>query len=60
MASRKITVGGKKPRRGKHLTKASRWRIVAVTGRKRTFVGTLIQTVNVGKVRLAVFKVPKL
>ncbi|MSO22667.1 MAG: hypothetical protein EXQ58_05310 [Acidobacteria bacterium] len=59
MAGKKITIGSKKARRGKHMTKASRWRLAAVTGRNRVFVGTLLQTINVGNLRLAIFKVPK-
>lgn len=58
MAS-KITIKGKKPKKGKRLTKGTRWRIAAVTGRKRVFVGTLLQTFNFGTKRLAIFSVPK-
>ena len=55
----KITIKGKKPRKGKHLTKGTRWRLAAVTGRKRVFVATLLHTFNFGKKRLAIFSVPK-
>jgi hypothetical protein len=41
------------------MTKRTRWRIEAVTGRQRVFVGTLRYTLNIGKVRLAIFSVPK-
>lgn len=55
----KITIKGKKPRKGKRMTKGTRWRIAAVTGRKRVFVGTLLHTINIGKKRLAIFSVRK-
>ena len=55
----KITIKGKKPKKGKRLTKGTRWRIAAVTGRKRVFVGTLLHSINVGSTRLAIFSVPK-
>jgi hypothetical protein len=35
-----------------------RYRLVAVKG-GRVFVGTLIDTINKGKMRLAIFSVPK-
>jgi len=55
----KITIKGKKPKKGKRLTKGTRWRLAAVTGRDRVFVGTLLQTFNFGSKRLAIFSVPK-
>ena len=55
----KITIKGKKPKRGERMTKGTRWRIAAVTGRKRVFVGTLLHTINIGAKRLAIFSVPK-
>lgn len=55
----KIAIKGKKPRKGKRLTKGTRWRIAAVTGRKRVFVGTLLKSFNFGSKRLAIFSVPK-
>ena len=54
-----ITIKGTKPKRGERLTRASRWRLAAMTGRKRIFAATLIGTVNRGGVRLAIFSVPK-
>lgn len=54
-----IRIKGKKPRKGKKMTKVTRWRIIAITGRKRIFVGTLLKTINVGEKRLAIFSVPK-
>lgn len=55
----KITIKGKKPKKGERMTKGTRWRLAAVTGRKRVFVGTLLHTMNFGKKRLAIFSVPK-
>ena len=55
----KIAIKGKKPKKGKRLTKGTRWRIAAVTGRKRVFVATLLHTFNFGARRLAIFSVPK-
>lgn len=55
----KITIKGKKPKRGHRMTKGTRWRLAAVSGRKRVFVGTLLHVMNFGKRRLALFSVPK-
>lgn len=55
----KITIKGKKPKRGARMTKGTRWRLAAVSGRKRVFVGTLLHTLNFGSKRLAIFSVPK-
>ncbi len=55
----KITIKGKKPKRGERMTKGTRWRLAAVSGRKRVFVGTLLHTMNFGSKRLAIFSVPK-
>jgi hypothetical protein len=54
-----ITIKGKKAAKGERMTKGSRWRLAAITGRKRVFVGTLLHTINVGRKRLAIFSVPK-
>jgi hypothetical protein len=59
VSNKRITVGGKKLKKGKHLTRASRWELVAVTGRKRTFDATLVKTINFKNLRLAIFRVPK-
>jgi hypothetical protein len=48
---------GKKARRAERMTDG-RYRLVAVKG-ARVFVGTLIDTINRGKVRLAIFSIPK-
>jgi hypothetical protein len=55
----KVTIAGKKPKKGKRMTRASKWTLAAVTGRRRTFTGTLIATLNFGAKRLAIFSVPK-
>jgi hypothetical protein len=54
-----ITVKGTKPRKGERMTNGNGWRLVATKGKKRMFVGTLLDTVNHGKNRLAIFSVPK-
>jgi hypothetical protein len=54
-----ITIRGKKATKGERMTKGTRWRLAAVTGRKRVFVGTLLHTINIGTKRLAIFSVPK-
>ena len=41
------------------MTKGSRWRLVAQSGRKRAFAGSLLTTFNLGHRRIAVFSVPK-
>ncbi len=53
------TVRGKKAKRGERMTKGSGWRVVAVKGRKRVFVATLLTTINMGAKRVALFSVPK-
>jgi hypothetical protein len=54
-----ITIKGKRAAKGERMTGGSGWRLATTRGRKRVFAGTLIQTFNFGKTRLAVFKVPK-
>jgi len=55
-----ITIKGKKPRRGEKMTKGTGWRLAVVRGRKRVFVGTLLETINMGPTkRIAIFSVPK-
>jgi hypothetical protein len=54
-----ISIKGKRARRGERMTKGKGWRLAAVSGRKRVFVGTLLQTLNFGGKRLAIFSVPK-
>lgn len=54
-----ITIKGQKAKHGERMTHGKGWRLATVRGRKRVFVGTLLQTVNFGKKRLAIFSVPK-
>jgi hypothetical protein len=54
-----ITIQGKKAARGERMTKGTGWRLAKVSGRKRIFVGTLKETINIGSQRIAIFSVPK-
>ncbi len=54
-----ITIRGVKAPKGAKMTKGSSWRLVATKGRQRVFNGTLLQTINIGNRRLAIFSVPK-
>jgi hypothetical protein len=54
-----ILIKGQIARRGQKMTKGKGWRLAAVSGRKRVFVGTLLTTINFGNKRLAIFSVPK-
>ncbi len=54
-----ITIQGKKARKGQRMTRGTGWRLVVMKGQKRIFVGTLLDTINMGKKRLAIFSVPK-
>lgn len=58
MAS-EITIKGQKAKRGERMTKGAGWRLATTKGRKRVFVGTLVETINFGGKRLAIFSVPK-
>jgi len=53
-----ITLKGTKPRRGERMTNGNGWRLVATKGRKRVFVGTLLDTVTKRGNRIAIFSVP--
>lgn len=57
--AKKITLEGTRPRRGERMTVGRGWRLVATKGVRRIFSGTLVDTINVGSTRLAIFKVPK-
>ena len=48
-----------KAQRGERMTKGNGWRLAVVKGRKRIFVGTLLETINMEAKRLAIFSVPK-
>jgi len=52
-----VTIHGVKTRRGEKML-VGRYRLVNVFT-KRVFVGSLIDTINKGKIRLAIFSVPK-
>jgi hypothetical protein len=54
-----ITIQGNKAKRGERMTKGTGWRLAIVRGRKRVFVGTLLETINMGPKRIAIFSVPK-
>lgn len=54
-----ITIKGKKAKKGERMTKGNGWRLATTKGRKRVFVGTLLETINIGSKRIAVFSVPK-
>jgi hypothetical protein len=40
---------GQKVRKGGKMTKGSEWRLVAQSGKKRAFAGTLLTTFNLGQ-----------
>ena len=54
-----VTLTGERARRGERMTSGAGWHLMRKKGRQRVFLGTLIDTVNAGSVRLAVFRVPK-
>jgi hypothetical protein len=54
-----IRIKGQKARKGERMTRGSGWMLAAVSGQKRVFRGTLLNTLNFGSKRLAIFSVPK-
>jgi hypothetical protein len=54
-----IQIIGKKAKRGDRMTMGKGWRLAVVKGDKRIFVATLLQTINIGNKRIAIFSVPK-
>jgi hypothetical protein len=52
-----VTIYGIKTRRGEKML-TGRYRLVNIYT-KRVFVGSLIDTINKGRIRLAIFSVPK-
>ena len=58
MAS-EIIIKGQKAKRGERMTGGNGWRLATTKGKKRVFVGTLLETINRGKERIAIFSVPK-
>ena len=45
--------------RGDRMTRGTGWRLATKKGRKRQFVGSLLQTLNIGSKRIAIFSVRK-
>ena len=54
-----VIVRGQKASKGERMNSGAGWRLATTKGSKRVFAGTLLTTFNFGKVRLAVFSVPK-
>ena len=54
-----ITIHGVKAPRGAKMTRGKGWRLATTVGRKRVFIGTLLETINFGAKRLSIFSVPK-
>lgn len=54
-----ILIRGKKAKKGERMTRGNGWRLATTKGRKRVFAGTLLETINMGHRRLAIFSVPK-
>ena len=54
-----ITFSGAKAKRGERMTKGTGWRLAVIKGKKRVFAGTLLETINLGDKRIAIFSVPK-
>lgn len=57
--AKKITVAGRKPRKGMKMRAGSKWRLVSTKSKGLSFTATLLATVNRGKVRIAIFSAPK-
>jgi hypothetical protein len=53
-----ITIKGERAKRGERMTSGKGWRLVKARS-KKVFVGTLLETINLGKKRIAIFSVPK-
>ncbi len=53
-----VRMFGQKARRGERMTKGKGWRLAMGKRRKQVFVGTLLDIINLGDRRLAVFSVP--
>jgi hypothetical protein len=52
-------MAGTKAAKGKRMTTTGRWTLTPKRGTKRVFTGALRKTLNIGKVRIAIFTVPK-
>ena len=57
--ARDVTIKGQQAAKGERITPGRGWRLATTMGKKRVFAGTLLQTFNFGKSRLAIFSVPK-
>jgi hypothetical protein len=53
-----IQIKGQKAKRGERMTPGAGWRLAALKGKKRVFVGTLLQTFNFGSKRIAISAFP--
>jgi hypothetical protein len=53
------TIKAKPIPKGKRMSPGSGWRLATTKGEKREFAATLLQTINIGKKRIAIFSVPK-
>ena len=58
-AKGKIVIQGRAATAGERMMKGAGWRLATTKATSRVFAGTLLQTINMGKVRLAIFSVPK-
>jgi hypothetical protein len=58
MAGR-IMIKAVKAAKGERITSGSGWRLATPKGKKRVFVGALLQTLNFRNRRFAIFSVPK-
>ena len=56
MAAKTTTVLNVRVRRGENMTKGRGWNLVA-PGKRRAFKGVLLETLYVGKTRVAIFRV---
>ena len=54
MVPSKVRIMGQKARKGERMTKGKGWRLAMEKGRKRVFIGTLLETVNFGNKRIAI------
>jgi len=54
-----IRIKGQRAKKGERMTKGKGWRLATVIGSKRVFVATLLETINFGRKRIAIFSVPK-
>jgi hypothetical protein len=52
-----VSMKGKRLRRGERMIKGKGWRLARVKG--KVFVGSLLETVDVGSERLAIFRINK-